>query len=43
MPGDEATAQESPAPIYGAVAQYGRAPALHAGGRRFNPGSLHQI
>ena len=29
-------------PTIGAVAQLGRAPALQAGGRRFDPDQLHQ-
>ena len=28
---------------FGAVAQFGRAPALQAGSRRFDPDQLHQI
>ena len=30
-------------PSYGALAQLGRAPALQAGGRRFDPDRLHQV
>jgi hypothetical protein len=27
----------------GALAQFGRAPALQAGGHRFDPGTLHEL
>ena len=29
--------------LFGVVAQFGRAPAWHAGGQGFNPPQLHQI